>query len=380
MTVTGADAAFLLGTGGSTKRKVARAAGARLDLDSAADGGHVLTVSGSVAARCRAMDYARWVLKQRHGAIEVEGVSNRDDLSVVRVPADCVAYVTGKSGRVLRSVEEEFGTLMFFGTLVGEGGERVEEAPDRGKPIETLCVLGDRRGRRGAELKVMSAVEHKVPGWYVNDENKLRARLKQPGDGEGDGFGYDVFPFEEHEFSYALGARVRDGFSLRRRLGSFPFFETRPRRRTPRPRTRTRAHFHVDPPSASPLGVRSPKELLVSADQVTGLRMCSGSRARTPRARESLLVYPHIFARDVSRFGFVSRARRARGDRRKRSSRRPPTSDSTRPTVAARAPRPSGRVSVRPFATSPFSVRRARRAKSWRRRPARFSSTSAARR
>jgi hypothetical protein len=55
----------------------------------------------------------------------------------------------------------------------------------------------------------MSAVEHKTPGWYVNDEKKLRARLKQPGDGEGDGFGYDVFPFEDHEFSYALGAQVR---------------------------------------------------------------------------------------------------------------------------------------------------------------------------
>jgi hypothetical protein len=198
----------------------------------------------------------------------------------VRVPADCVAYVTGKSGRVLRSVEEEFGTLMFFGKLVGEepngGGARNDE---------TLCVLGDRRGRRGAELKVMSAVEHKTPGVFVNDQAKLRERLKQPGDGLGDGFGYDVFPFEEHEFSYALGAQVRVfffSFSLSL-LGSFLGKQGFPR-----------AHFHVDPPSSSLLGVRSPKELIVSADRVTGLRMCSGSRARRNRARESLLVYPHI--------------------------------------------------------------------------------------
>ena len=162
------------------------------------------------------MDYVRWVLRQRLGAIEVSDASKRDDLSVVRVPADCVAYVTGKSGRVLRAVEEEFGTLLFFGKLVGDAGERMAEETERGQTIETLCVLGDRRGRRGAELKVMSAVEHKTPGWYVNDEKKLRARLKQPGDGEGDGFGYDVFPFEDHEFSYALGAQVR--FSL---LGLF---------------------------------------------------------------------------------------------------------------------------------------------------------------
>jgi len=279
MTMGGEDAAFLLGAGGSTKRKVARAAGARLDLDDDKEtsGRHVLTVSGSDAARARAMDYVRWVLRQRLGAIEVSDASKRDDLSVVRVPADCVAYVTGKSGRVLRSVEEEFGTLMFFGKLVGE-----ESNGDGGQNVETLCVLGDRRGRRGAELKVMSAVEHKTPGFFVNEQAKLRARLKQPGDGLGDGFGYDVFPFEEHEFSYALGAQVRGFFSFPR-LFSVLFSGGLPR-----------AHFHVDPPSSSLLGVRSPKELLVSADRVTGLRMCSGSRARRRRARESLLVYPHI--------------------------------------------------------------------------------------
>jgi hypothetical protein len=293
MTIGDEDAAFLLGAGGSTKRKVARAAGARLDLDDDKEtrGRHVLTVSGSDAARARAMDYVRWVLRQRLGAIEVTHASKRDDLSVVRVPADCVAYVTGKSGRVLRSVEEEFGTLMFFGKLVGEEPDGADES----RNDETLCVLGDRRGRRGAELKVMSAVEHKTPGVFVNDNAKLRERLKQPGDGLGDGFGYDVFPFEEHEFSYARGAQVRVFFcfffpSL---LGSFLGKKGFPR-----------AHFHVDPPSSSLLGVRSPKELIVSADRVTGLRMCSGSRARRNRARESLLVYPHIASKVCLCVGF----------------------------------------------------------------------------
>ena len=292
------DAAFLLGAGGSTKRKVARAAGARLELDDDADGKHVLTVSGSDACRARAMDYVRWVLKQRLGAIEVSGASARDDLSIVRVPADCVAYVTGKSGRVLRSVEEEFGTLLFFGKLVGDSGERTGEETERGRTIETLCVLGDRRGRRGAELKVMSAVEHKTPGWYVNDEKKLRARLKQPGDGEGDGFGYDVFPFEDHELSYALGAQVRFLFSFLGFVFVRSFWREVRESNTRYKRTantqKKRAHFHVDPPSSSMLGVRSPKELIVSADGVAGLRMCSGSRARPRRARESPLVYPHI--------------------------------------------------------------------------------------
>ena len=64
---------------------------------------------------------------------------------------------------------------------------------------------GTRRGRRGAELKVMSAVEHKHPGYFLDDEN-LKIKLDQPGDGVDD-FDYDTFPFQGDEFSYALGAR-----------------------------------------------------------------------------------------------------------------------------------------------------------------------------
>ena len=73
-----------------------------------------------------------------------------------------------------------------------------------------LMILGSRRGRRGAELKVMSAVEHKLKGYYVDGDKKLKERLNQVGDGEGDGWGYDVFPFEGDEFSHALGAQVRE--------------------------------------------------------------------------------------------------------------------------------------------------------------------------
>ena len=181
-------------------------------VDAEGGDGRVLKISGDDRARARARDYVGWVLAQRLGPIEVDCSVRRDDMSVVRVPLESVAYVTGKNGRVLRSMEEEFGTLMFFGTLTNERKDDPDaETRVSGDaiPTETLCVLGDRRGRRGSELKVMSAVEHKTPGFYVNGEKKLKTRLKQPGDGEGDGFGYDVFPFEDQEFSYALGAQVR---------------------------------------------------------------------------------------------------------------------------------------------------------------------------
>jgi hypothetical protein len=45
--------------------------------------------------------------------------------------------------------------------------------------VEKLMILGSRRSRRGAELKVMSAVEHKRKGFFVDDKKELRARLEQ---------------------------------------------------------------------------------------------------------------------------------------------------------------------------------------------------------
>ena len=201
MTVGGEDAAFLVGTGGATKAKVARVAGVRLDLNDEEGGSHRLDITGNEKARARARQYVEWVLRQRVGPITVDTSTSRDDLSIVDVPNECVAYVMGKNGSVLRAIEEEWGTLMFFG--------RPTTGSEEGK--EKLMILGSRRARRGAELKVMSAVEHKMQGYFVNVEEKnLKNKLEQVGDGEGDGFSYDVFPFEGEEFSYALGAQVSD--------------------------------------------------------------------------------------------------------------------------------------------------------------------------
>ena len=40
---------------------------------------------------------------------------------------------------------------------------RTKENGDKGD--EKLCIFGELRARRGAELKVMSAVEHKHPSY-----------------------------------------------------------------------------------------------------------------------------------------------------------------------------------------------------------------------
>lgn len=58
------------------------------------------------------------------------------------------------------------------------------------KTFENLMIFGDLKCRRGAELKVMSAVEHKRPKHFTNGEELLLAdRIK--GDLDVDGWGLD---------------------------------------------------------------------------------------------------------------------------------------------------------------------------------------------
>ena len=138
------------------------------------------------------------------------------------MPEDCVGYITGKGGAVLRSLEEEWGTLMFFARSKADQGS--DEASglqfQQRRPIgrssggkgatEKLAIFGSRRGRRGAELKVMSAVEHKKHGWFVDHAAAaFKRKLDQPGDDEnrGDGWGYGTRKLGPNDFSYALGSK-----------------------------------------------------------------------------------------------------------------------------------------------------------------------------
>ena len=67
-----------------------------------------------------------------------------------------------------------------------------------------------------AELKTMSAVEHKHPGYCVSSKGELRDVDRVPGDEDEGGWGIDTVPLTDDSFSYALGARG----STRRKLAA----------------------------------------------------------------------------------------------------------------------------------------------------------------
>eukprot|EP00971_Amphidinium_carterae_P030284 595775-Amphidinium_carterae.1 len=62
----------------------------------------------------------RWLFAQLEGPVYVEGWEDRDDVTVVEVPSDCIGYVTGSRRAALGAMEEEWGTLMFFMAKEGD--------------------------------------------------------------------------------------------------------------------------------------------------------------------------------------------------------------------------------------------------------------------
>jgi hypothetical protein len=111
-----------------------------------------------------------------------------------------VGYITGKARATLHSLEEDTKTLMFFDTK------------DTNKAEEVLMIFSvHARGRKQAELKIMSAIESKLPGHFLTGD--YRARLEKPSS-EGSVIGMTIEKMDENQFTYALGR----GGSTRRKI------------------------------------------------------------------------------------------------------------------------------------------------------------------
>ena len=113
------DAAFVLGRGGATKRKIARVSGANIELDE-----HALTITlNGTEKQCNhAIDYIDFIKQQRVGPVTIDMERSRGDFTGYTVPGDCIGFVMGRNGQTLRSMEEEWGVLMFFAKT--EGSQR----------------------------------------------------------------------------------------------------------------------------------------------------------------------------------------------------------------------------------------------------------------
>jgi len=200
------DAAFILGKGGKTKEKIARVSEAEIELF---ERDLILEIRGSKLQRRRAKKYAEGVMAQRTGPVTITDDYDDGDLTMLTVPQEAVGFVTGRAGNFLRTIEEEWTTLMFF-CEVGSG---------RSRDYEKLAIFGATpRARRGAELKVLSAVETKVPGYYEGLKDAVVNRDK--GKDTTGTWGTDTMTFRDDELSYALGKQGGTRKKLERSSGA----------------------------------------------------------------------------------------------------------------------------------------------------------------
>jgi len=205
MKITDDDAAFVLGKGGKTKEKIARVSEAEIELF---ERDLILEFRGSKLQRRRAKKYAEGVMAQRTGPVNITADYDDGDLTMLQVPQEAVGFVTGRAGNFLRSIEEQWRTLMFFCEVGGS----------RNKDYEKLAIFGDIRGRRGAELLVLSAVETKVPGYL--DKIKDDVMNRDRGKDETGTWGTDTLTFQDDELSYALGKQGTTRKKLERSSGA----------------------------------------------------------------------------------------------------------------------------------------------------------------
>merc|ERR1719329_720945 len=195
------DAAFILGRGGKTKRKIARVSHATLELH---ERNNTVEIIGSDEERRRARKYVELVRAQRVGPVNVDVSHDDGDLTMIAVPHNCVGFVTGSQGNFLRTCEEEWATLMFFCDYQGPIADGFGGA-------ERLAIFGDLNGRCGAELKVMAAIETKIPGYYTTDLGDTHCA---------DEWGTDTVPLQADQLSYALGKKGSTRRKLARASGS----------------------------------------------------------------------------------------------------------------------------------------------------------------
>ena len=141
---------YALGAQGSTRRKRAAAAGCIIEYV-----GRLACFAGYKQDRRRGKDYLRWLLEQRTGSSNVENPKERDDCTMVKVPATSVAFITGHRGESLRQIERESSTFCF------SDGDR----NDRSKPFENLLIFSfSRSAREHARRRCPFLFERRAPG------------------------------------------------------------------------------------------------------------------------------------------------------------------------------------------------------------------------
>mmetsp|Transcript_60734 Transcript_60734/g.153565 ORF Transcript_60734/g.153565 Transcript_60734/m.153565 type:complete len:698 (+) Transcript_60734:115-2208(+) len=204
MTFVPEEAAFLQGNQGGAIKSVARASGARVKLR---NHNRTLDIAGSPEARSLAWRYVKIILAQMQWPVRLGDTEIDGDCSMVSVPEVAIALLTGTRGVHLRRLEEEWGVILLFVEYHGQGvhpatgGVCQDSSTGRS---ETLAIFGPKRGRRGAQLAAMNAIESELPGFF-SDGVRVDDELYEDFDGGSEDWGTSTMQIKESVVPYAWG-------------------------------------------------------------------------------------------------------------------------------------------------------------------------------
>eukprot|EP00930_Biecheleria_cincta_P032024 TRINITY_DN22224_c0_g1_i1.p1 TRINITY_DN22224_c0_g1~~TRINITY_DN22224_c0_g1_i1.p1 ORF type:complete len:1039 (-),score=158.27 TRINITY_DN22224_c0_g1_i1:261-3377(-) len=195
LTFTPCEAAFLT----NVIHKIARASGVRTQPIKM---NRMLQLEGSAVELHLAKKYVGFTLAQMSKVVRLRDEDIDDDCCLIQVPADTVAGILGSGGKNLRMLEDEWGVLMFLAEYDG-----VQLQPVKGERScrhELLAIVGgQRRGRRGAQLCIMSQIELKHLHIFSSKIRSSGELYETPAVGED--YGTTTFKIPEHKFPYAIG-------------------------------------------------------------------------------------------------------------------------------------------------------------------------------
>jgi len=180
------EVAYVFGRMGTTKDKLARVSGTRIELR-----GSSLVIQGTKKKVKVAKHLVKILLDQREGTVNLDPKEHPDNLTLLDVPTSCKGFITGKGGNTLRQIERECATLMTFCK---------EEDNDN----EPLAIFGTRRGRLTAQMKIMSIVEGKCENWFCKDGDHPEVQILDVDATDGD-WDVEYVKLERDMLGYALG-------------------------------------------------------------------------------------------------------------------------------------------------------------------------------
>lgn len=163
-------AAYLLGRGGATKRRLSNFSGATLEIDPKDDCA-IVQIFGTPREKALAKMCIDITLQQRNGGrmvVDFETLERRDDVVTLDVPSEAVGFVLGSRGATLRELETRFRTFMFFNNDKNAEGKK------------RLYILGEPSARRSALRECEKAVEYKMGGEGDRQSWRDRRRSRSP--------------------------------------------------------------------------------------------------------------------------------------------------------------------------------------------------------